>query len=106
MSNNVILGAGIAGISAAYHLKQKGENSVIFEKDNDWGGLCGFFEIDGFRFDRFVHFTFAKDEKLPSFLPSHRLYTRIRRFRITIGAAVGSSIRRKTIWHRCRLKKK
>lgn len=62
MSNNVILGAGIAGISAAYHLKQKGENSVIFEKDNDWGGLCGFFEIDGFRFDRFVHFTFAKDE--------------------------------------------
>ena len=60
--NNVILGAGIAGISAAYHLKQKGKSSVIFEKDNDWGGLCGFFEIDGFRFDRFVHFSFASDE--------------------------------------------
>ena len=62
LPSNVILGAGIAGISAAYHLKQKGENSVIFEKDNDWGGLCGFFEIDGFRFDRFVHFSFAPDE--------------------------------------------
>ena len=62
MLNNVILGAGIAGISAAYHLKQKGKSSVIFEKDNDWGGLCGFFEIDGFRFDRFVHFSFASDE--------------------------------------------
>lgn len=75
MSNNVILGAGIAGISAAYHLKQKGENSVIFEKDNDWGGLCGFFEIDGFRFDRFVHFTFAKDEKIAElFAKSSPLY--------------------------------
>lgn len=75
MSNNVILGAGVAGISAAYHLKQKGENSVIFEKDNDWGGLCGFFEIDGFRFDRFVHFTFAKDEKIAElFAKSSPLY--------------------------------
>lgn len=75
MSNNVILGAGIAGISAAYHLKQKGENSVIVEKDNDWGGLCGFFEIDGFRFDRFVHFTFAKDEKIAElFAKSSPLY--------------------------------
>lgn len=69
------MGAGIAGISAAYHLKQKGENSVIFEKDNDWGGLCGFFEIDGFRFDRFVHFTFAKDEKIAElFAKSSPLY--------------------------------
>lgn len=75
MSNNVILGAGIAGISAAYHLKQKGESSVIFEKDNDWGGLCGFFEMDGFRFDRFVHFTFAKDEKIAElFAKSSPLY--------------------------------
>ena len=75
MSNNVILGAGIAGISAAYHLKQKGENNVIFEKDNDWGGLCGFFEIDGFRFDRFVHFSFTKDEKIAElFAKSSPLY--------------------------------
>lgn len=62
MSNNIILGSGIAGISAGYHLKQKGIDSVIYEKDNDWGGLCGNFTIDGFRFDRFVHFTFTKDE--------------------------------------------
>lgn len=57
----IILGAGIAGISAAYHLRKKGENAVIYEKDNDWGGLCGNFSIEGFRFDRFVHFTFTND---------------------------------------------
>lgn len=65
--STVILGSGIAGISAGYHLKQKGIPSIIFEKDNDWGGLCGNFTIDGFRFDRFVHFSFApnrSDQKL------------------------------------------
>ena len=62
MSDNVILGSGIAGLSAAYHLKKQGIASVIYEKDNDWGGLCGNFTIDGFRFDRFVHFSFAPDE--------------------------------------------
>ena len=62
MPNNIVLGAGIAGISASYHLKQKGIESTIYEKDSDWGGLCGFFEINGFRFDRFVHFTFTTDE--------------------------------------------
>lgn len=60
--NVIVLGAGIAGISASYHLRQKGIPSTIYEKDSDWGGLCGFFEIEGFRFDRFVHFTFTTDE--------------------------------------------
>ena len=43
-------------------IKNAGENVVIFEKSNDWGGLCGNFTIDGFRFDKFVHFTFATDD--------------------------------------------
>lgn len=70
LNKNVILGSGIAGISAGYHLKQKGQNSIIFEKDNDWGGLCGFFTINGFRFDRFVHFTFTNDEYIKNIFES------------------------------------
>lgn len=62
MATNVILGSGIAGISAGYHLEKSGEPVVIYERDNDWGGLCGNFTINGFRFDRFVHFTFAPDD--------------------------------------------
>ena len=58
----VILGSGIAGISAGYHLEKSGEKVVIFEKNNDWGGLCGNFSINGFRFDKFVHFSFAPDK--------------------------------------------
>ncbi len=62
MRQTIVLGSGIAGISACYHLKKKGEEVVIYEKDNDWGGLCANFTIDGFRFDKFVHFTFADSE--------------------------------------------
>ncbi len=62
MSRTTILGSGIAGISAGYHLEKSGESVIIYEKDDDWGGLCGNFTIDGFRFDKFVHFTFTDDE--------------------------------------------
>lgn len=63
---NVVLGAGIAGISAAYHLKKNGENAVVYEKSGDWGGLCSYFTINGFRFDKFVHFTFTDDPYIKS----------------------------------------
>ncbi|CUU70718.1 nucleotidyl-sugar pyranose mutase [Campylobacter hyointestinalis subsp. hyointestinalis] len=58
----VILGAGISDISASYHLGKKGIQNIIFEQDNDWGGLCGNFEIDGFRFDKAVHLSFSDNE--------------------------------------------
>ena len=62
MAGTIILGAGIAGLGAGYALRRKGEACVILEKDGTYGGLCGNFTIQGFRFDRFVHFSFAKDE--------------------------------------------
>ena len=61
MENIIILGSGISGISAGYHLSKNGNKPIIFEKNDDWGGLCGNFSIDGFRFDKFVHFSFADD---------------------------------------------
>lgn len=65
MNNPVlILGAGISGLGAAYKLSCNGQQTVVLEKDTTYGGLCGNFTIDGFRFDRFVHFSFAKDEQV------------------------------------------
>jgi protoporphyrinogen oxidase len=58
----VILGSGISGISASYHLNKKAIENIIFEKDSDWGGLCGNFEIDGFRFDKAIHLSFTSNE--------------------------------------------
>jgi len=58
----IVLGAGISGLSAAYHLGLKGYKPVVYEQDSQWGGLCGNFSIDGFRFDKAVHLSFAKSE--------------------------------------------
>lgn len=59
----VILGGGISGISAGYHLRLKGIESTVYEKNVSWGGLCDNFEIGkGFRFDTFVHLSFTKDD--------------------------------------------
>ncbi|EGJ3953743.1 NAD(P)/FAD-dependent oxidoreductase, partial [Campylobacter jejuni] len=46
MKNYIILGAGIAGISVAYHLKQKNISSIIYEKNHYFGGLCSSFKIN------------------------------------------------------------
>lgn len=64
MDNTVILGAGIAGLGAAHACKKKGIMPVVLEKDDTFGGLCGCFTIKGFTFDRFVHLSFAKEEKV------------------------------------------
>jgi len=47
----LILGAGLAGLSAAWHLQKKGLNCLVFEKEREVGGLCRSKEIDGFTFD-------------------------------------------------------
>jgi len=58
-----ILGGGISGISAGYHLALNGLENIVFEKRSTWGGLCDNFTIgNGFRFDYFIHLSFAKDE--------------------------------------------
>ncbi len=58
----VILGGGIAGISAGYHAGVAGEEAFVYEQNPSWGGLCDNFTIDDFRFDRAVHLSFAKDQ--------------------------------------------
>ena len=61
---NLILGAGISGIGASYALRQKGEDSLILEKNDGIGGLCGSFTINGFWFDRFIHLSFSNIDEV------------------------------------------
>lgn len=63
-TKNLILGAGIAGLGASYALHKRGETSIVVEKDGNYGGLCSCFEINGFRFDRFVHLSFSNIEEV------------------------------------------
>jgi len=59
MSKTAILGAGPAGLSAAYHLK--GE-SLLIEKEDRVGGLARSKEIEGFVFDYAGHIFFTQDK--------------------------------------------
>lgn len=51
--NTLVLGAGIAGISYAYH--RKDDCVTVYEKNSYIGGLCHSFSIQGFTFDSAVH---------------------------------------------------
>jgi protoporphyrinogen oxidase len=54
---NVVLGAGIAGLAFASEINE--EDTVIFEKEEYYGGLCRSFQVDGFSFDTAVHLSFT-----------------------------------------------
>lgn len=56
----VILGAGITGLSVAYHLKKKNKDFIIIEKENVPGGLCRNIKIDGYTFNYTGHFLHCK----------------------------------------------
>src|SRR5215831_12253085 len=56
----VILGAGPAGLTAAYELAQNGVRSIVLEKDAVVGGLARTVEYNGYRFDIGGHRFFTK----------------------------------------------
>ena len=45
------MGAGLSGLSVAWHLQKKGIDCQIFEKESGVGGLCRSKKINGFTFD-------------------------------------------------------
>ena len=61
MSKIIVIGAGIAGISAAYHARLAGETAVVYEARNTYGGLMDHFKIEGFLFDYGTHVSFTDD---------------------------------------------
>lgn len=61
MSENhrvIIIGAGLAGLSAAYHLQS---DYLLLESDSRVGGLCRTENYDGFLFDHSIHILYSSD---------------------------------------------
>lgn len=56
----VILGAGISGIAASYFGGNR--RTIIYEKDDSYGGICGNFKINDFIFDKGVHLSFTSNK--------------------------------------------
>ncbi len=66
MSKVAILGAGIAGISAGFLLKQRGIDFVVIEQQPYVGGLARSFPWNGFPCDFAAHRLFTHDEHILS----------------------------------------
>lgn len=62
---DVILGAGLAGLSAAYTLQSAGQHEwQVYERHATPGGLARTATIDGYRFDYGPHILFTIDEDI------------------------------------------
>jgi protoporphyrinogen oxidase len=58
----VILGAGLCGLSAAYHLEEKGNTDyLILEHNPEVGGSARTATYDGFSFDHAIHVLYSRD---------------------------------------------
>jgi phytoene dehydrogenase-like protein len=49
--NTIIVGGGIAGLTAAAYLSREGQKVLLFEKNRECGGLVNTFDHNGFQFD-------------------------------------------------------
>ena len=47
----IVIGAGLGGLSAAAHLRGRGHDVLVVERDRSPGGRAGRLELDGYRFD-------------------------------------------------------
>jgi protoporphyrinogen oxidase len=69
MAEVVIIGAGLTGLSAAYHLEQHGfYDYKLFEKESSPGGLCRSLQQDGFTFDYTGHLLHINDPYFRKFV--------------------------------------
>jgi len=76
----LIIGAGLAGLSTAYHLR--GKDYHIYEKEGEVGGLCRSFKQDGFTFDYTGHLLHLRQDytkKMFEKLLPQKLKTHFRR---------------------------
>src|SRR5215471_1129614 len=60
MNKVVIIGGGLAGVSAGYHLAEF--EPTLFERENEIGGLCRSFSQDGFTFDCTGHLIHLRNQ--------------------------------------------
>ena len=67
--NDVVLGAGLAGLTAAYTLQQAGERDwLVLEKEREPGGHARTVEADGYFFDFGPHILFTNDAEMEALI--------------------------------------
>ncbi len=63
-SDVIILGAGLAGLTAGYELALHGKKAIVIELTDDIGGLAGSLRVDGMVFDYGPHRFYSENDDL------------------------------------------
>ena len=67
--HDVVLGAGLAGLTAAYTLQQAGESDwLVLEKEREPGGHARSVVVDGYVFDFGPHILFSNDAAMEALI--------------------------------------
>ncbi|MEP0773330.1 MAG: FAD-dependent oxidoreductase [Acidobacteriota bacterium] len=92
MSGVVIVGAGLTGLSAAYHLAAAGVPTRLFEALEVPGGACRTLEKDGFSFDLTGHLLHLRLAESRTLLEQLGVWGQLRRQRRRAGIALGGRV--------------
>lgn len=65
MKKIVIIGGGIAGLSASVYAQKNGFEAVIYEKNPIMGGQCTGWTRDGYHIDNCIHWLTGTQENTP-----------------------------------------
>ena len=69
VSRDVVLGAGLAGLTAAYTLQQGGQSDwLVLEKEREPGGHARSIVVDGYVFDFGPHILFTNDAAMEALI--------------------------------------
>jgi protoporphyrinogen oxidase len=72
-----IIGGGLAGLSTAYRLCQRGFQVHLLEAEPNLGGLVGTFDIGGTRIEQFYHHIFSTDTTIQALIDELGLADRL-----------------------------
>jgi protoporphyrinogen oxidase len=88
----VVLGAGLTGLSAAFHLKDRGVATEVVEKEEQPGGACRTVTRDGFSFDLTGHLLHLARAESHALLGSLGVTAMLRAHRRRAGVALAGRV--------------
>jgi protoporphyrinogen oxidase len=92
VSRVVVLGAGLTGLAAAYHLSRQGVAATVLEKGERPGGACRTIVRDGFHFDLTGHLLHLGRPESVELLKDVGIHAKLRSHRRRAGIALAGTV--------------
>ena len=87
-----IIGAGITGLTAAYHLSKEGHKVTIYEHAPFIGGHASTFEVQGSQLERGYHHLFTSDQDIQELVDLLGISDAIQWIPSSVGIYVAGSV--------------